>query len=71
MRTLCKTLRVSASGFYAWLKRPMCPRQQANVMLTAQIREAFAASDATYGMPRIRAELKTQALTPAANALPV
>ena len=55
---MCKTLRVSASGFYDWLQRPVCQRQQANVVLTAQIRAAFAASDETYGMPRIRAELQ-------------
>ena len=36
----------------------MCQRQQANVALTAQIRQAFVASDETYGMPRIRAELQ-------------
>ena len=35
----------------------MCQRQKANIALTAQIREAFVASDETYGMPRIRAEL--------------
>lgn len=57
-RTMCKTLKVSASGFYGWLERPMCQRHQANVALTAQIREAFVASDETYGMPRIRAELR-------------
>jgi putative transposase len=54
---MCKTLQVSASGFYGWLNRPMCQRQKSNVTLTAQIREAFIASDETYGMPRIRAEL--------------
>ena len=75
VRTMCKTLKVCASGFYGWLERPMCQRQQANVVLTAQIREAFVASDETYGMPRIRAELqdagrRAQALWPAANVLP-
>ena len=35
----------------------MCQRQKANVTLVSQIREAFVASDETYGMPRIRAEL--------------
>ena len=55
---MCKTLQVSASGFYGWLERPICQRQQANVKLTAHIREAFVASDETYGMPRIRAELQ-------------
>ena len=58
MRTLCKTLKVSSSGFYGWLKRPVCQRQQANVVLTTHIRAAFIASDETYGMPRIRAELQ-------------
>ena len=54
---MCKTLKVSASGFYGWLNRPVCQRQQANIVLTAHIRAAFVASDETYGMPRIRAEL--------------
>jgi putative transposase len=54
---MCKTLKVSASGFYGWLDRPMSQRQKANVALSAQIRQAFVASDETYGMPRIRAEL--------------
>lgn len=54
---MCKTLQVSASGFCGWLNRPMCQRQKANITLTAQIREAFVASDETYGMPRVRAEI--------------
>ncbi|MFY8042762.1 MAG: IS3 family transposase, partial [Rhodoferax sp.] len=58
VRTMCKTLKVSASGFYGWLDRPMCKRQQANVTLMGKIRDVFVASDETYGMPRIRAELK-------------
>ena len=55
---MCKTLKVSASGFYGWLQRPVCQRQQANVVLITHIRAAFIASDETYGMPRIRAELQ-------------
>ena len=55
---MCKILKVSASGFYGWRHRPVCQRQQANAALTAQIREVFVASDQTYGMPRIRAELQ-------------
>lgn len=49
--------KVSTSGFYGWLDRPMCQRQKANVGLIAQIREAFVASAETYAMPRIRAAL--------------
>ena len=57
MRTTCKTLKFSASGIYGWLGRPVRQRRQANIALTAQLREAFVAGDETYGMPRIRAEL--------------
>ena len=35
----------------------MCERDKANATLTACIRQAHQASDETYGMPRIRAEL--------------
>jgi putative transposase len=57
VRTLCKLLQVSASGYYGWLDRPPCRRVQANAALTERIREVYRASDRTYGMPRIRAEL--------------
>ena len=53
-----KTLQVSASGYYGWQQRPACKRQQANTVLATQIGEAFIASDETYGMPRVRAELR-------------
>jgi len=55
---MCKTLKVFASGFYGWLERAPCQPAQANATLTTQIRDAFVASDETYGMPRIRAELQ-------------
>jgi putative transposase len=54
---MCKHLKVSASGYYAWSGRPPSARARANVVLSQQIKAAHALSDATYGMPRIRAEL--------------
>ena len=54
---MCKTLRVSTSGYYAWTGRVPSPRAVANVTLEGQIREVFDASDQTYGMPRVRAAL--------------
>ena len=54
---MCKTLKVSSSGYYAWRGRAPSARAVANYMLTEQIRELYATSDETYGMPRIRAEL--------------
>ena len=54
---MCKTLRVSTSGFYAWSGRAPSARAVANVALVGQIREVFDDSDQTYGMPRVRAAL--------------
>ena len=56
-RKLCETLSVSTSGYYDWQDRPPCERAKANAVLTMRIKEAYQASDDTYGMPRIRAEL--------------
>ena len=60
---MCKTLGVSYSGYHDGLDRPACPRAQANVVLLEQIRQAHRASDATYGMPRIQAELADQGVS--------
>lgn len=57
IRAQCETLRVSTSGYYDWLDRSPSKRAQGNLTLVQSIREAHIASDDTYGMPRIRAEL--------------
>ena len=57
VRVLCETLKVSTSGYYDWRDRPLNQRGQDNVVLSESIRQAHRASDETYGMPRIRAEL--------------
>ena len=57
---MCKTLRVSTSGYYAWSGRVPSSRTEANVRLVGQIREVFDASDQTYGMPRVRAALANE-----------
>jgi len=54
---MCRLLGVSASGFYDWQGRAPSARTKANVALTERIRQTHADSDATYGMPRVRAEL--------------
>jgi putative transposase len=53
----CRVLGVSASGYYDWLQRAPSKRRMADVVLTETIRQVHKASDETYGMPRIRAEL--------------
>ena len=56
-RTLCETLKVSTSGYYDWHNHSLSKRAKANATLLVRIRQAHQASDETYGMPRIRAEL--------------
>ena len=62
VRAMCRVLKVSASGFYDWQGRVPCAREQANVALSERIRQGHADSDATYGMPRVRAELVDQGI---------
>jgi putative transposase len=54
---MCRVLEVSTSGYYAWRKRSASERARVDAILLRQIRTAHAASDGTYGAPRIHAEL--------------
>ena len=55
---LCRLLRVSPSGYYAWKQRVPSARTQANAALTERIRTVHVRSRGTYGSPRIHAELR-------------
>lgn len=57
VRRMCDLLGVSASGYYAWARRPECGRAHSDAELLAQIRSIHERSRGTYGAPRIRAEL--------------
>ncbi len=54
---LCSLLKVSRSGFYAWLSRPKSTRALADEVLTVKIRATFDANRKVYGSPRIHREL--------------
>lgn len=54
---LCRLLKVSRSGFYAWRSRPRSARALADEVLTEQIRTAYDDNRQVYGAPRIHAEL--------------
>lgn len=62
VRTMCRLLDVSSSGFHARAKRPRSKRAIADEALTALIRAAHEASHGTYGAPRIQAELEAQGI---------
>lgn len=57
---MCHTLGVSCSGYYAWRDRGPSPRETKEAALCRRIKELHSASDGTYGMPRIRAQLKAE-----------
>jgi putative transposase len=60
--TMCDVLEVSRSGFYAWSQkqRTPCLRTQEDARLAAKISEVFHDEKATYGSPRVCAELKAR-----------
>ena len=60
---MCEILQVSTSGYYDWVDRAPSAREQANATLAGQIQAVFSASDETYGMPRVRAQLSHEGIT--------
>ena len=60
VRLMCRTLKVSPSGYYAWVARPESRRTAENRRLVAEIRVIHAESRRTYGSPRVHATLRAQ-----------
>jgi putative transposase len=60
VRRMCRVLRVSASGYYAWQYRLRSQRHIEDAALLAEIRRVHERSRQTYGSPRIHAELRAQ-----------
>jgi transposase InsO family protein len=59
---MCRVLDVSVSGFYAWKRRPVCPRKREDGELATRIEETFVQNRQVYGSPRIHAELQAQGI---------
>ena len=57
---MCRALRVSKSGYYAWRVRPESQRAREDRQLTRVIRRVHADSKQVYGRPKITAELKDE-----------
>jgi putative transposase len=55
--TMCQMLEVSASGYYAWLSRPVSDRAKEDEVLKRRIKEIHSMSRGTYGAPRVHREL--------------
>ena len=51
---MCKQLRVSRSGYYAWQARPTSARARRDAQLSVKIAAVHRESRGTYGSPSIR-----------------
>src|SRR5687767_8907708 len=62
VQRLCRILGVHRSAYYKWLAGADARARKAadDAALVAVIRAEHAASDGTYGVPRIHAELREQ-----------
>lgn len=57
---LCRVMRVSRSGFYAWGLRSPSDREVLNQRILERIQEIYQKSRGTYGSPRIQEGLKRE-----------
>jgi putative transposase len=58
VKTMCRVLEVSRSGFHAWARREPSARALEDLRLTERIREIHRENRKVYGSPRIHAELR-------------
>jgi putative transposase len=62
LKSMCKVLKVSRSGYYAWKSRTSSKRQRINEELLDHIRAVHTKSRKLYGSPRITAELNDEGM---------
>lgn len=60
---LCRALRVSRSGYYAWSSRTPSRRHREDARLLEEIRQSHARSRGAYGARKVWAELRQRGFT--------
>ena len=55
---MCRVLKVSRAGYYAWAKRPASQHTQEDQRLGLQVAAIYRESRGRYGSPRVHAELR-------------
>lgn len=60
--TMCRVLRVSKAGFYAWLSRPESKRRREETRLKVEIAAVHRKSRRRYGSPRVHEELRRRGI---------
>jgi putative transposase len=59
---MCRMLSVSGSGYYDWKHRPLSDRNQANQLLTAEVKRVFDDEKGRPGSPRIARRLQEEGI---------
>jgi putative transposase len=54
---MCRCLRIHPSGFYAWLKNPLCKRDVKDMRQTELIKDAWEDSGKVYGYRKLHDDL--------------
>lgn len=60
IRTVCRVLEVSVSGYYAWLERPQSRHVVRRRELAQKIKVVYQNNRSVYGSPRVYNQLKAQ-----------
>ena len=60
VRTMCRVLGVSASGFYAWRCRDESARKREDRRLGVLVKASYERSRAIYGSPRVHRDLRNR-----------
>ena len=69
IRMMCRCLKVSASGYYAWEMRPVSARQIDNERLLCRIRQIQADSQGILGAARVHEDLVDEGETAGKNRI--
>lgn len=59
---MCRALKVSTSGYYAWRSRPESESSRSNRVLLVEIKAAYERKKRRYGSPRIFRDLKARGI---------
>ncbi len=69
LRLMCRALRASRSGYYAWRGCPSSARARRREQLRAVIREVHEQGRRTYGSPRVHAALRAGGVSCCVNTV--
>lgn len=69
LNSMSEVLKVTRSGYYVWLRRPMSSREKNNRYLIERIRSIHEQNKRVYGCLRITAELKDEGFSCSKNRI--